>query len=67
MDNEIVRVVFLGGFVDTTDDYETVIKKIDDNWVWVDFDCQDGSKHHIRIDKIIDVWRLKATNTENHN
>lgn len=65
MDNEIVRVVFLGGFVDTTDDYETVIKKIDDNWTWADFDCQDGSKHHIRIDKIIDIWRL--TNTENHN
>jgi len=65
MDNEIVRVVFLGGFVDTTDDYETVIKKIDDSWTWVDFNCQDGSKHHIRIDKIIDVWRL--TNTENHN
>ena len=65
MDNEIVRVVFLGGFVDTTDDYETVLHKIDNNWTWVDFDCKDGSKHHIRIDKIIDVWRLP--NTENHN
>lgn len=67
MSNEIIRVVFLGGFVDTTDSYQTVLDKINKFSEWADFECRDGSKHHLRIKDIIDVWRLEDTNPQQQN